>query len=76
MKTGAIRLYINGAYSGGGTGNTTQSYECQTVWIGCGQDGTSYSMGGCIGRVAAYDAVLSDMEIAAQFNNESRYKVK
>ena len=76
MKTGVIRLYINGIYNAGGVGNTTKSSDCPHMAIGDGQDGDACSMGGRIGRVAAYDAVLSDMEIAAQFNNESRYKVK
>ena len=68
-STGVVRLYVNGTLvttsaSNGNTGTLTQN---SAIRIGAGDDG-GVSFGGNIGAVLAYSALLTDSQIADNFN--------
>jgi hypothetical protein len=63
-STGQIKLYINGILDKTGTGNSGNSLTVASqIWIGSGQDGPAFSMGGLINDVLAYSSVLSAEDI-------------
>lgn len=67
-STGAIKLYVNGQLAGQGTGNAGNSLNAAAqIWIGDGQTGPSFTMGGNIGSIFAYNAVLTDDNILENF---------
>ncbi len=68
-STGEIKLYINGVLDKTGTGNTGNTLTAASqIWIGSGQDGPAFTMGGLINNVMAYNSALSETDIFQNFN--------
>jgi len=66
--SGTIKLYINGQLDTTGNDSTAIINTNPTIWIGDSQDTPAYSMGGYIGRILAYTAVLSPSDIQNNYD--------
>jgi hypothetical protein len=69
QSNGVVRLYTNGSlvYTSGTTSNTSLLQSNSYIRLGAGDDG-GYSFGGNIGAVYGYSALLTDAQIADNFD--------
>lgn len=68
ITTGEVRIYINGAINVSGTGSVGNALNgAPNIYVACKQQGGLLGWGGNMAQVEAYDYVVSDADVLADF---------